>query len=79
MLGDLGTDVRRVGGFAFGLGVDAWKSGLVGAGGAAFVAVGVDAAGGLAEPRPCASLEVFSRRLGLQPGPSFFSLRDSYT
>jgi hypothetical protein len=35
---DLGTDVRRVGGFAFGLGI--------GAGGSALVAVGVDAAGG---------------------------------
>ena len=43
---DLGTDVGCVDGFAFGLGIDALKPGLVGAGGAALVAVGVSAAGG---------------------------------
>jgi hypothetical protein len=41
-------DVGRVGGSAFGLGIDALKPGLVGAGGAG--SVGVDAAGRL--PRP---------------------------
>ena len=35
-LGDLGTDVGRVGGFAFDLGIDALKSGLVGDGIAAW-------------------------------------------
>ena len=43
---DLGTDVRRVGGFAFGLGIDALKPALVSAGGAASVVVCGDAAGG---------------------------------
>ena len=45
VLGDLDTDVRRLGRLASGLWVDALKPGLVGAGGAASV-VGVDAAGG---------------------------------
>jgi hypothetical protein len=45
VLGDLGTDVRRVGRLACGLWVDALKPDLVGAGGAASV-VGGDAAGG---------------------------------
>jgi hypothetical protein len=44
VLGDLGTDVRRVGRLASGLWVDALKPGLVGVGGAASV-VGGDAAG----------------------------------
>jgi hypothetical protein len=45
VLGDLDTDVRRLGRLASGLWVDALKPGLVGAGGAASV-VGGDAAGG---------------------------------
>ena len=43
MLGDLGTDVRRIGRFACGLWVDALEPGLVGAGGVLLVAVGGDA------------------------------------
>jgi len=39
VLGDLGTDVRRVGRLASGLWVDVLKPGLVGAGGAASVSV----------------------------------------
>jgi hypothetical protein len=46
VLGDLGTDVRRVGVFAFGLGIDVLEPGPVGADGATSVVVGGDAAGG---------------------------------
>jgi hypothetical protein len=46
VLGDLGSDVRRVGRLSSGLWVDALKPGLVGAGGVTLVAVGGDAAGG---------------------------------
>ena len=46
VLGNFGTDVRRVGRLASGLWVDALKPGVVGAGGVALIAVGGDAAGG---------------------------------
>jgi hypothetical protein len=44
VLGDLGTNVRRIGRFACGLWVDALEPGPVGAGGVPLVAVGCDAA-----------------------------------
>ena len=44
VLGDLGTDVRRIGRFVCGLWVDALEPGPVGAGGVPLVAVGGDAA-----------------------------------
>ncbi len=44
VLGDIGTDVRRIGRFACGLWVDALEPGPVGAGGVPLVAVGGDAA-----------------------------------
>jgi MYXO-CTERM domain-containing protein len=44
VLGDLGTDVRRIGRFACGLWVDALEPGPVGVGGVPLVAVGGDAA-----------------------------------
>jgi hypothetical protein len=44
VLGDLGTDVRRIGRFACGLWVDALEPGPVGAGCVPLVAVGGDAA-----------------------------------
>ena len=57
MLGDLGTDVRRVGRLASGLWVDALKPGLVGAGGVALVTVVGDAAGGPLGAAPKLPLE----------------------
>jgi hypothetical protein len=44
VLGDLGTDVRRIGRFACGLLVDALEPGPLGAGGVPLVAVGGDVA-----------------------------------
>ena len=57
VLGDLGTDVRRVGRLASGLWVDALKPGLVGAGGVALVTVVGDAAGGPLGAAPKLPLE----------------------
>ena len=74
MLGDLGTDVRRIGRFACGLWVDALEPGPVGAGGVPLVAVVGDSADvplgidhGISQmatrPNPCVRVSVSMSRV----------------